>query len=305
MAEFDNRGYAQAQSTAARTGAAAIDEGLRAYMLKVYNYMALGVAFTAIVTMAVASNPQLMATIAMGQMKWVLFIGILGMGFMAPRLIFSGNTAVAQLCYWAYARLVGRAHVADDLLLLPDGRRRRGLIVRALLITSVTFGATSLFGYVTKKNLSGLGTFFMMATIGLLVAIVVNAIFFQDVGFSLVISCLVVLVFAGITAYETQMIKEMYVSTDGQAVVLPEGHLRRLHALWQLRHHVHPHLEHPGHHERRLTLKARTLKTPNPRKSASGGFALGAVTFAAAAATGTGVFHPEHGLRFRTQFRRF
>lgn len=216
MAEFDNRGYAQAQSTAARTGAAAIDEGLRAYMLKVYNYMALGVAFTAIVTMVIASNVQLVALMA-GPVKWVLFIGILGLGFLAPRLIFSGNSAVAHLCYWGYAALWG-ALMSPMIYSFFQTAGGSTLIVRALLITSVTFGATSLYGYVTKKDLSGFATFFMMATIGLLVAIVVNAIFFQDVGFSLIISCLVVLVFAGITAYETQMIKEMYVATDGQAV---------------------------------------------------------------------------------------
>ena len=217
MAEFDNRGYAQAQSTAARTSAGEIDEGLRAYMLKVYNYMALGIAFTAVVTMAVASNPQLMGTIALGPMKWVLFIGILGLGFMAPRLIFSGNSAVAHLCYWGYAALWG-VLMSPMIYYFFNTAGGGGLIVRALLITSVTFGATSLYGYVTKRNLSGFGTFFMMATIGLLVAIVVNAIFFQDIGFSLIISCLVVLVFAGITAYETQIIKEMYVATDGQTV---------------------------------------------------------------------------------------
>ncbi len=217
MAEFDNRNYAQAQSTAARTGAVEIDEGLRAYMLKVYNYMALGIAFTAVVTMAVAANPQLMATIALGPMKWVLFIGIIGLGFMAPRLIFSGNSAVAHLCYWGYAALWG-VLMSPMIYYFFNTAGGSSLIVRALLITSVTFGASSLYGYVTKRDLSPMGRFLMMATIGLIVAMLVNVIFFQDVGLSLLISCLVVLVFSALTAYETQMIKEMYVATDGQTV---------------------------------------------------------------------------------------
>jgi hypothetical protein len=186
-------------------------------MLKVYNYMALGVAFTAIVTMALAANPTVMSAVALGPMKWVLFAGILGMGFFAPRLIFSGNTALAHACFWGYAAMWG-ALISPMIYYFFQTAGGDALIVRALLITAATFGGTSLYGYVTKRNLSGLATFFMMATIGLLLAIIVNAIFFQDVGFSLITSCLVVLVFAGITAYETQVIKQIYVASDGSAV---------------------------------------------------------------------------------------
>ncbi len=214
----ENRGFARAHPAATQTRTRAeIDEGLRSYMLRVYNYMALGVAFTAVIAMALAANPPLLAAIALGPMKWVLFVGILGLGFMAPRLIFSGNTVLAHLCYWGYAAMWG-ALMSPMIAYYLNSAAGGGLIVRALLITSVTFGATSLYGYVTKRDLSGFATFFMMATIGLLVAIVVNAIFFQDIGMSLIISCLVVIIFAGITAYETQMIKQLYVSSDGQAV---------------------------------------------------------------------------------------
>jgi len=91
-------------------------------------------------------------------------------------------------------------------------------VVRAFLITAVTFGATSLAGYVTKRDLSGLGAFFMMATIGIIIAILVNAFFFQSGMFSLITSIVTVLLFAGVTAYETQMIKEMYVEGDAAGV---------------------------------------------------------------------------------------
>lgn len=199
--------------TRARTD---IDQGLRSYMLGVYNYMALGVALTAVVSMALTLNPELMATVALGPMKWVLFIAVLGLGFMAPRMIFSGNTAMAHAAYWGYAALWG-VLIAPmiSFYMHTDGG---ALVTRAFLITAATFGATSLAGYVTKRDLSGFGGFFMMASIGLVIAIVVNAIFFQSVGMSLVTSIIVVLLFSGITAYETQQIKEMYVEGDAAGV---------------------------------------------------------------------------------------
>ncbi len=191
---------------------AEIDAGLRSYMLGVYNYMALGVAFTAIVTLFLAANPALMMAVAAGPMKWVLFFGVLGLGFFAPRLIFSGNTAMAHAAYWGYAGLWG-------LLISPmvaaymsiDGG---ALVFRALAITAATFGATSLAGYVTKRDLSGFGSFFMMASIGIIIAMFVNLLFFQSTMFSLLTSIGVVVLFSAITAYETQQIKEMYVEGD-------------------------------------------------------------------------------------------
>lgn len=204
--------------TAVETGARAreIDEGLRAYMVRVYNYMALGVAVTALVTLFMANNPTLMFAVAGGYMMWVLFLGIIGLGFLAPRLIFSGNTAMAHAAYWGYAVLWGlliSPMVYAFLTIDP------GLVFRALAITAATFGATSLAGYVTKRDLSGFGGFFMMAAIGLIIAIVINAIFFASTMMSLATSILVVLLFSAVTAYETQMIKSMYVEGDAAGVV--------------------------------------------------------------------------------------
>jgi len=207
----DIRYQNQAQNRAGTQ--AEIDQGLRSYMLGVYNYMALGVALTAIITLAVASSPAALAVVY--SLKWVFFIAILGMGFFAPRLIFSGNTALAQASYWGYVALWGLAispMVHSYLGLDPS------LVVRAFLITAVTFGATSLAGYVTKRDLSGFGAFFMMASIGIIIAMVVNLIFFQSTMMSLITSCVTVLLFAGVTAYETQMIKEMYVEGDAAGV---------------------------------------------------------------------------------------
>ncbi len=192
---------------------AEIDQGLRSYMMGVYNYMALGVALTAIITMAVATSPATMETV--NSLKWVFFIAILGLGFLAPRLILSGNTAMAHAAYWGYVGLWGLAiapMVGTYLAVSP------GIVTQAFLITSVTFGATSLAGYVTKRDLSGLGAFFMMASIGIIIAMLVNVFLFQSTMMSLITSIVTVLLFAGVTAYETQMIKQMYVEGDTPGV---------------------------------------------------------------------------------------
>ena len=200
-------------SAPASTRAAEIDQGLRSYMLGVYNYMALGVAATAIITLFVASTPALLAMAV--SLKWVFFIGILGMGFLAPRMIFSNSTLAAQGAFWGYCALwgVGIAPIVGAYMAVDPG-----MVARAFFIAAATFGATSLAGYVTKRNLSAFGTFFMIATIGIIIAMLVNVFLVQSSMMSLVVSCVTVLLFAGITAYETQMIKEMYVAGDGTAV---------------------------------------------------------------------------------------
>jgi len=182
-------------------------------MLRVYNYMSLGVAFTGAVAMTVAMNQALVMGIS--QMFWIFFIGILGLGWFAPRIMMSKSIAAAQVCFWAYAAMWG---ALLGPMFFVYAQMDPMLIVRAFLITAGTFAGVSLYGYVTKKNLSGFATFFMMATIGLLIAILVNAFFVQSMGFSLLISFAVVLLFSGITAYETQVIKQMYYETDGHDV---------------------------------------------------------------------------------------
>ena len=192
---------------------AEIDQGLRSYMLGVYNYMALGIALTAIIALAVASSPAAMATVY--SLKWVFFIGIIAMGFLAPRMIFSGNPAMAHAAYWGYVALwgLGIAPMVGTYLAIDSG-----IVIQAFGITAVTFGATSLLGYVTKRDLSGFGAFFMIASIGIIIAMLVNVFIFQSPMMSLITSIVVVLLFAGITAYETQQIKEMYYEGDTPGV---------------------------------------------------------------------------------------
>ncbi|MEO0399269.1 MAG: Bax inhibitor-1/YccA family protein [Pseudomonadota bacterium] len=200
-----NRGYG---ATTARTSAGVMDEGLRRYMLGVYNYMALAVAGTGVVSLFVASQPALAIGIASGPIKWVLFAAILGLGWFAPRVIFSGSKTMAHAMFWGYAGLWGL--LIAPMLLSFQMAGAAVEIYRAFFITASVFAGVSLFGYTTKRDLSGMAGFLVMASIGLLVAIVVNAIFFESGMASLVTSVLVVLVFSAVTAYETQMIKSLY-----------------------------------------------------------------------------------------------
>ena len=216
MAELQNRWGAQ---TRGRVDTAAVDEGLRSYMLRVYNYMGLGIAFTAIVTMALMSQPALMRTIAMGPMKWVLFAAVLGLGWFSHRIIYSGSQTMAHGAYWLYCALWGA--MISPMIFAFVSRGAGEVVGQAFAITAVTFGAVSLFGYTTKKNLSAFATFFAIAAIGLLVAMLVNAFLVKSTGMSLIVSCAVVLLFAAITAWETQEIKQMYVegATSGEVFI--------------------------------------------------------------------------------------
>ena len=196
--------------TRTQAEAAQVDVGLRSYMLRVYNYMALGVALTGGIGMAVASSPAAIQTVA--SLFWVLFIGILGMGFLAPRIMMSKSIVAAQACFWAYAAMWGAllgpmlfAYASIDPALVP----------RAFFITAATFAGLSLFGYTTKRDLGPMGAFLSMATIGILIALLVNVFFIQSAGFDLLLSIIVVLVFSALTAYETQQIKNMYQEADG------------------------------------------------------------------------------------------
>jgi FtsH-binding integral membrane protein len=217
MSNYDPNYAAAQRGVSTDRVAAEIDQGLRSHMLKVYNYMALGVAATALVTLFMMNNPALLRTLTGGPIIWVWFIAILGMGFLAPRLIFSQNSFLAHLCFWVYAALWGI--IIAPMVFRFFAINAGDLVFRAFAITALTFGATSLYGYVTKRDLTGFSSFFVMGSIGLLIAIVVNALFFKSTMMSFVTSGLVVLLFAGITAWETQQIKEMYYENDGTATM--------------------------------------------------------------------------------------
>ncbi len=186
---------------------AAVDEGLRAYMLRVYNYMASGLLLSGIVAYLVSSSPQLLYAIHGTPLKWVLIIGTIGMVFFLAARVHAMKASTAQALFWVYAALNGA--MLSYVLIAYTG----GSVARAFAITAATFGAMSLYGYTTKRDLSGWGSFLFMGLIGVLIAMVVN-IFLASTMMTFVISVVGVLVFTGLTAYDTQQIKEMYLESD-------------------------------------------------------------------------------------------
>ncbi|WP_436643805.1 Bax inhibitor-1/YccA family protein [Microbaculum sp. FT89] len=214
MAEFDKqaaRGYGMGTSHA---GVGVIDEGLRAYMLQVYNYMAIGLAVTGVVafgafTMAV-SGGQLTGfgqAIYASPLKWLIMLAPLGMVFFLSARLNSLSLGGAQMAFWVFAALMGLS--LSSIFLVYTGNS----IARVFFITAASFGGLSLYGYTTKKDLSGWGSFLFMGLIGIIIASVVN-IFLASSALQFAVSVIGVLVFAGLTAYDTQQIKEMYSAQD-------------------------------------------------------------------------------------------
>ena len=178
-----------------------IDVGLRQYMLRVYNYMASGLALTGLVAAFVASQPALVNAIFGSPLKWVVMLAPLGLVFFLSFRISSMSAGAAQATFWAYAALNGVAFTTIFLAFTGTS------IARVFFIAAATFAAMSLYGYTTKKDLSGWGTFLFAGLIGIVVAGLVN-IFLASSALQFAISIIVVLVFTGLTAYDTQMIKE-------------------------------------------------------------------------------------------------
>ena len=209
----DYRGYPQ--SGTQTTG---VDLGLRSYMLKVYNYMAGGLALTgvaALVTYNLAVQngalTPLGQTLFHGPMLWVLMLAPIALVFWLSFGIQRMSVGTAQLVFWAYAALVGIGFT--PLALVYTG----GSLVQAFMVTAAAFAGLSLYGYTTKRDLSGFGAFLFMGLIGLILASVVN-IFIGSSAVSFALSVISVLVFTGLTAWDTQKIKEMYSAHDDGTV---------------------------------------------------------------------------------------
>jgi uncharacterized protein len=222
----DLRNYQARAGVAGSRADAAIDEGLRAYMLKVYNLMALGLAITGLaalgtVMVATTNDPaSAVATLANGKMltnagvalygsplKWVVMLAPLGMVFFLSARVHTMSVSAAQTSFWVFAALMGLSLSSIFLVYTAAS------IVQTFFITATAFGALSLWGYTTKRDLSGMGTFLVMGVFGLIIAMVVN-IFLQSSALQFAISAIGVLVFSGLTAYDTQKIKEMYFEGD-------------------------------------------------------------------------------------------
>jgi FtsH-binding integral membrane protein len=183
--------------------AAVLDEGLRAHMLRVYNYMASGVLLSGIVAYAVANTPSVASAIFGTPLVWVVMLAPLAFILVLSFGIHKLSFATAQALYWAFAAVMG-ASMASILLVFTGAS-----VARVFFITAAMFAGTSLYGYTTKADLSRFGTFLFMGLIGIVIAGLVN-IFVASSALQFAISVIGVLVFVGLTAYDTQRIKEEY-----------------------------------------------------------------------------------------------
>ncbi|MDM9624257.1 Bax inhibitor-1/YccA family protein [Rhizobium sp. S152] len=191
-----------------------IDQGLRSYMLKVYNLMGIGLVITGLAayfafSLAV-SDGQLTAfgaAIYTSPLKWVVIFAPLALVFFLSFRINSMSVSAAQTTFAVYAALVGLS--LSSIFLIYTGQS----VVQTFFVTAASFGALSLYGYSTKRDLSAMGSFLIMGLFGLIIASVVN-IFLQSGAMAFAISAIGVLIFAGLTAYDTQRIKEMYYAAD-------------------------------------------------------------------------------------------
>jgi uncharacterized protein len=220
MSDYD-RNYAARRAFGA-TRTAAIDAGLRAYMLRVYNYMAVGVALTGVVAWftfnaAVVTNEagRIVGLTSFGQaifsgpLTIVLFLGTLGIVFFMSFRINRLSVSTASLLFLVYAALLGV--MLSSVFLAYTGAS----VTRTFFISAASFGALSLYGYTTQRDLSPIGSFMIMGLFGLILASLVN-MFLKSSGLDFAISAIGVVIFAGLTAWDTQRIKEMYsVNDDG------------------------------------------------------------------------------------------
>jgi FtsH-binding integral membrane protein len=222
MSDLD-RNYASPFGRAAgRADAATVDAGLRSYMLRIYNYMTIGLAITGLAALgiymlAVADGSTADAirigklyltpigyAIYVGPLKWLFMLAPLGMVFAISAGINKFKPATTQLLFWIFSALMGISLSSIFLVYTHTS------IVRVFFITAASFGALSLFGYTTKRDMTGMGSFLLMGLFGIIIASLVN-IFLASSMLQFVVSVVGVLVFAGLTAWDTQRLKNDYI----------------------------------------------------------------------------------------------
>jgi uncharacterized protein len=195
---------------------AAFDVGLRAHMVRVYNYMASGLALSGIVAFGLFSSAELASlffqvqagrVVGLNVLGWIAIFAPLGLLLLVSFRAAAMSVGAVQAVYWAVTALMG---VSLSLLLF---RYTGASVARTFFITAAAFGALSLYGYTTKRDLTGWGSFLFMGLLGLIVASLIG-LFVQSSALQFAISVIGVLIFTGLTAYDTQKIKEMYYAGD-------------------------------------------------------------------------------------------
>ena len=202
--DLDNR------SARANTGvnSAQYNEGLRAYMLRIYNYMTAALVLTGLVAYIASTSPALMQAIYGTPLKFLVLLAPLGIVIYLSMRINSLSVQSAQTWFWVYAAAMGLS--LSSIFLIYTGTS----ITRCFFITASVFGSMSLYGYTTKKDLTGMGSFMIMGLYGIIIASLVN-MFMRSSGLDFAISALGVVVFTGLTAYDTQKLKELYYMGGG------------------------------------------------------------------------------------------
>lgn len=193
---------------------ASVDAGLRSYMQKIYNFMAGGLCVTGLAAWIVANTSLITLffnitpkSISLSGLGWVAFLAPLVMVFAFGWVARSGSAKQVQLLFWSYAALMGVGLTPIFLLYTQSS------LVRVFLITAGSFGALSLYGYTTKRDLTGVGSFLYMGLFGLIIAMLVN-LFLKSSGLDWALSFIGVGIFSGLTAYDTQRLREIYSSVD-------------------------------------------------------------------------------------------
>jgi len=185
------------------------DEGLRKHMLRVFNYMGAGLLITGMIAFIVGSTPALYVPIFSTPLKWVVMLAPLAFVFFFTFRIEKMSVGTAQLTFWAFCAVMGLS--LASIFLVYTGTS----IARTFFIAATMFGATSLYGYVTKRDLSKFGSLLVMGLIGVVLASVVN-IFLGSSALQFAISVIGIVVFVGLTAWDTQNIKEQYAEGHGE-----------------------------------------------------------------------------------------
>lgn len=197
---MDARGFA--------SSGAAIDVGLRSYMIAVYRNMAIALGITGLVAFFMASSPAMMAAVFGTSLRWLVVFAPVAMAiFLSARFMYMSNES-ARLALWAYSALMGVS--LSSLFMIYTGES----IAKTFFITASVFGSMSIYGYATKRDLTSMYSFFIMGLIGIFIASIVN-IFMQSSMMSFVISVVGVGVFSFLTAYETQRLKSIYYQVAG------------------------------------------------------------------------------------------
>lgn len=182
---------------------ALFDEGLRQHMLRVYNYMGLGLVLTGIVAFVVSSTPALYVPIFSSPLKWVVMLAPLAFALLFSFRIQTMSAATAQVMFWAFCAVMGLSLASVFLVFTGTS------IARTFFIAAAMFGATSLYGYTTKRDLTQFSSFLIMGLIGVVIASLVN-LFLGSSALQFIISVIGIFVFLGLTAWDTQTIKEQY-----------------------------------------------------------------------------------------------